>query len=155
MKVSDYFAELHVAGRLADAEWDVYFPHRDKGFDFIISKKLTSGVMLLRPVQVKGKFPTEEKTDKTVYGYVGKLTQMHPEMVLAIPYFSKSSPDTPLHIAYMPLTCIKTHSRGFRCEPATYHEGGPIPRPGYQKYFDEKGILSLDSLTWSTETIFS
>ena len=38
VKVSDYFAELHVAGRLADAGWDIYFPHRDKGFDFVISK---------------------------------------------------------------------------------------------------------------------
>lgn len=37
MEVSDYFAELYVAGRLADAGWNVYFPHRDKGFDFIIS----------------------------------------------------------------------------------------------------------------------
>ena len=37
MRVSDYFAELHVAGRLADAGWDIYFPHRDKGFDFVIA----------------------------------------------------------------------------------------------------------------------
>lgn len=40
MKVSDYFAELFVAGRLADAGWNVYFPHRDQGFDFIITKTI-------------------------------------------------------------------------------------------------------------------
>jgi hypothetical protein len=49
MKVPDYFAELHVAGRLADAGWDIYFPHRDKGFDFVISK-VVNGAPILRPV---------------------------------------------------------------------------------------------------------
>ncbi len=28
MKVSDYFAELYVAGRFADAGWNMYLPHR-------------------------------------------------------------------------------------------------------------------------------
>jgi hypothetical protein len=28
-------AELHVSGLLAEYGWNVYFPHRDKGFDFI------------------------------------------------------------------------------------------------------------------------
>ena len=56
-KTSDYFAELYVAGRFADAGWNVYFPHRDQGFDFVISKVI--GVdTVLRPVQVKGKYPT-------------------------------------------------------------------------------------------------
>ena len=56
-KPSDYFAELYVAGRFADAGWNVYFPHRDQGFDFVISKVI--GVdTVLRPVQVKGKYPT-------------------------------------------------------------------------------------------------
>ncbi len=84
MKIKDYFAELYVAGRLADAGWNIYFPHRDEGFDFVISK-FVGDVPLLRPVQVKGKYPTGEKGDKLKYGYVGKLTQTHPEMVLAIP----------------------------------------------------------------------
>jgi hypoxanthine-DNA glycosylase len=151
MKTSDYFAELHVAGRLADAGWDIYFPHRDKGFDFVISKRIDD-VPLLRPVQVKGKYPTGEKTDKTVYGYVGKLTQRHPEMVLAIPYFSASSPNTPVCIAFMPPACVKPHSRGFRCQPATYRNGEPKPRREYQKFFDQQGIVRLDSLTWKDDT---
>ncbi len=155
MKVSDYFAELHVAGRLADAGWDIYFPHRDKGFDFVISKRVKNGSLILRPVQVKGKYPTNEKTNKAVYGYVGKLTQRHPEMVLAIPYFSALSPNTPVHIAFMPLATIRPHSRGFRCQPATYFDGMPKPRRECQKFFDEAGIARLESLTWNNESVSS
>jgi hypothetical protein len=61
MTVSDYFAELYVAGKFADEGWNVYFPHRDKGFDFIVSKANSSGIQMLRPVQVKGKYPTSPK----------------------------------------------------------------------------------------------
>jgi hypothetical protein len=32
----DYFAELYVAGLMANAGWNVYFPHRDRGLDFIV-----------------------------------------------------------------------------------------------------------------------
>jgi hypothetical protein len=32
----DYFAEMYVAGLLADAGWNIYFPHRDMGFDYIV-----------------------------------------------------------------------------------------------------------------------
>ena len=152
MKVSDCFAELHVAGRLADAGWDIYFPHRDKGFDFVISK-IVDSKPLLRPVQVKGKYPTPEKTDKAVYGYVGKLTQLHPEMVLAIPYFSASSPDSPVCIAFMPPSCVKGHARGFRCQPAAYRNGEPKPRHEYTKFFDEGGIKLMNSLAWNQERI--
>jgi hypothetical protein len=150
MKTSDYFAELHVAGRLADAGWDIYFPHRDKGFDFVISKKV-NGVLLLRPVQVKGKYPSEGKTDKAVYGYVGRLTETHPEMVLAIPYFSESSPETPVCIAFMPLSSVRQNSRGYRCQPATYRKGEPKPRREHQDFFDKKGIAKLDSLNWNNK----
>lgn len=154
MKVSDYFAELHVAGRLADAGWDIYFPHRDKGFDFVISK-VVNGSPILRPVQVKGKYPSAEKIDTVVYGYVGNLTQTHSEMVLAIPYFSVSSPDAPVSIAYMPWGAIRPHSRGFRCQPASYIDGKPKPRREYQKFFDEAGIERLESLTWNRESASS
>ncbi len=96
----DYLAELYVAGLLADSGWNIYFPHRDEGFDFIISKCVEAD-MILRPVQVKGKYPTTGKTNKTSYGYVGKLSALHPEMVLAIPYFSRDCAcKTPLCTAY-------------------------------------------------------
>ena len=154
MQAPDYFAELHVAGCLAGAGWDIYFPHRDKGFDFVISKRV-NGSLILRPVQVKGKFPRAVKTDKTVYGYVGELTQTHPEMVLAIPYFPVSSPGTPVCIAYMPWATIREVPRGYRCEPAAYREGNPKPRREYQKFFDEAGIARLESSTWSKESVSS
>jgi hypothetical protein len=77
----DYFAELHIAGLMANAGWNVYFPHRDKGMDFIISKTGNDGSEIIRLVQVKGKYPSAEKSDKAVYGYVGKLNQFHLDMV--------------------------------------------------------------------------
>jgi hypothetical protein len=151
MKVSDFFAELYVAGRFADAGWNVYFPRRDRGFDFIASKALRNGMQLLRPVQVKGKYPTAEKSDKDVYGYVGELTELHPEMVLAIPFFSETSQDVPTCIAYLPFTLIRRHSRGFRCQPATFRNGQPIARRDYAKFFDKAGLDLLSHHNWSTQ----
>jgi hypothetical protein len=148
----DCFAELYVAGRLADAGWNVYFPHRDEGFDFVISR-LINGNVVLRPVQVKGKYPTEEKTNKNVHGYVGKLTQTHLEMVLAIPYFQHNSSDMPCCVAYMPWSCVKKHSRGFHCEPATFKGSEPRPRTEFKRFFDMDGIDLLKNDDWSQETV--
>jgi hypothetical protein len=144
MKVSDYFAELFVAGRLADAGWNVYFPHRDQGFDFIVTKTIGTGDMLIRPVQVKGKYPTGEKGDQSVYGYVGML-DLHPEMVLAIPFFSHNSPAVPVHVAYMPARMIRKHARGYRCQPGRFQGGEPLPRGDHRVFFDEEGMRNLES----------
>jgi len=146
----DYFAELYVAGVLALRGWNIYFPHRDEGFDFIISKEV-GDEMLIRPVQVKGKYLEPEKTDKSVYGYVGDLSQFHPEMVLAIPYFRSSAKnETPVHIAYMPASQVKPHSRGRHCEPAKFEGGVPAPRRYYAKFFDEQGLRLLESKEFGT-----
>src|ERR1039458_8734232 len=107
-------AELHVAGLFAEAGWRVYFPHRDDGFDFIAARADSDG-MLIRPVQVKGKYPKDDKLDKGVYGYTGKLTQMHPEMALAIPFFAIGDLPKLLHVAFMPLCMVRRHSKGWRC----------------------------------------
>lgn len=69
----DYFAELYVAGIFGDAGWSVYFPKRDVGFDFVVSKTIREAIVL-RPVQVKGFYPTAAKLNKMTYGYQGKLT---------------------------------------------------------------------------------
>jgi hypothetical protein len=69
-KARDYFAEMYVAGLMADAGWDIYFPRRDRGFDMIASRPDGDGT-LVRPVQVKGKYAMDAKTDKARYGYVG------------------------------------------------------------------------------------
>jgi hypothetical protein len=144
MKVSDYFAELFVAGRLADSGWNVYFPHRDQGFDFIITKRILSGDLLIRPVQVKGKYPTDEKGDHAVYGYVGKL-ELHPEMVLAIPFFSNGGDQIPTFTAYMPAKTIKVHPRGYRCQPSRFRDGMPQIRGDHRIFFDEEGIKNIES----------
>jgi len=144
VKVSDYFAELFVAGRLADAGWNVYFPHRDQGFDFIITKRILTGELLIRPVQVKGKYPSSDKGNQDVYGYVGKL-ELHPEMVLAIPFFSHNSPSTPVHIAYMSSKMIRAHTRGYRCQPGRFRNGEPNPRGDHRIFFDEEGMKNLES----------
>jgi hypothetical protein len=151
--VSDYFAELYVAGCLADAGRNVYFPHRDKGFDFIISKPHPAEGQLIRPVQVKGKYPTGEKSDKTTYGYVGRLSQTHPEMVLAIPFFPSVKAAAPTCVAYMPFNLIRTHSRGFRCQPATFKAGRPEPRRDYRGFFDAAGIKALEELKWKNSLV--
>lgn len=143
-----YSAELIVAGRFAAAGWNVYFPHRDKGFDFVISKAIgAGGSQVLRPVQVKGLYPTAAKKNKATYGYVGRLTELHDAMVLAIPYFTATNLERPLCIAFMPRSQIKRHSRGFRCQPATFKAGVPAPRREFARFFDEAGLALLERPT--------
>jgi hypothetical protein len=146
-KTSDYFAELYVAGRFAEAGWNVYFPHRDQGFDFIVSK-LVGADQLIRPVQVKGKYPTEGKRNWPAYGYIGKLSQSHPDMVLAIPYFPFGARDMPVFTAYLPRGLIKKHSRGYRCQPASFHAGSPVKRKSYERFFGEDGLSLVASRGW-------
>jgi hypothetical protein len=153
MTVSDYFAELYIAGKFADEGWNVYFPHRDKGFDFIVSKANSNGIQILRPVQVKGKYPTSPKKNKPTYGYVGRLTQLHPEMVLAIPFFLVDASDAPICTAYMPLSQIRCHSRGYRCEPASFKSGAPAPRREYARFFDANGLSLLVAAAWKDSIV--
>jgi hypothetical protein len=151
----DYFAELFVAGRFAEAGWNVYFPHRDEGFDFVVAKDVGSGHQLIRPVQVKGKYPTEGKTNKPTYGYVGGLTQIHPEMVLAIPFFPIASQEVPSCVAYLPLSLIRRHSKGYRCQPATFKAGVPVPRRDHRRFFDSEGLALVEQDDWSATMISS
>jgi hypothetical protein len=146
----DYFAEMYVAGILADNGWNIYFPRRDKGFDFIITKEAHDR-MIVRPVQVKGLYPTGAKTDKNVYGYTGRLTQLHPDMVLALPYFPTDVTGVaPIHIAYMPRQRIRPQAgRGYRCVPAKFVAGAAQPRQESLRFFDAAGIAAMESSTWS------
>ena len=148
----DYLAELYVAGLFADAGWNVYFPHRDEGFDFIIAKS-KGATQIIRPVQVKGKYPTAEKKDFRYYGYRGKLSQVHPEMVLAIPYFSQSSNRMPVCTAFLPRSLIRNISKGHRCQPASFAAGTPAPRRDYRKFFDDAGLRLIETPNWSQSEI--
>lgn len=146
----DYFAEMYIAGLFADAGWNVYFPHRDKGFDYIITREVATGV-LVRPVQVKGLYPTAAKGDKATYGYNGRLSLLHPEMVLVLVYFAPGATEgTPQHIAYMPRSRVRTRSRGgYRCVPCVLKGGIVTPRRDSAGYFDSAGLAAVATVTWA------
>lgn len=142
-KSRDYFAEMYVAGLMADEGWNIYFPHRDQGFDFIATYSGEEGT-IVRPVQVKGKYPISGKTDKARYGYVGKLTAFHPHMVLSIPMFVGREDPAPKHIAWMPREEIRAMPQDrWRCEPAHFASGAPEPRQGFMHFFDRPGLTRL------------
>ena len=146
----DYFAELYVAALFGDAGWSVYFPKRDVGFDFIATKPV-DGEVLIRPVQVKGLYPTAEKTDKAAYGFKGELTAVHKSMVLALPYFHIQNPHAPEHIALMPLDqCKSPTSGGVRCVPATFTAGHAVPRRESLRYFGVAGLTLIESGDWGS-----
>jgi hypothetical protein len=144
-KTRDYFAEMYVAGLFADHGWNVYFPRRDEGFDFIVTKKSASEAVI-RPVQVKGLYPTDAKKSRLVFGYQGKLSQVHGEMVLAIVFFGRGAKEkAPAHVAFMPRSEIRERQRGgWRCVPAALTEDGPAPRREFQKFFDAAGLTRLE-----------
>lgn len=147
----DYFAELYVAGLFGDAGWAVYFPKRDVGFDFIATKQV-GAEMLLRPVQVKGLYPTAAKGDRDTLGYRGELTALHPLMVLALPYFHVENPHAPETIAYMPYNSFKNPVvGGVRCEPACFEKGHSKPRLTFKGYFDREGLERVEQPGWGSD----
>jgi hypothetical protein len=149
-KTRDYFAELYVAGILGDAGWSIYFPKRDVGIDFVAIKSVR-GRVIIRPVQVKGKYPTKVKDDRP-YGYVGGLSQLHEDMVLAIPYFPTDERGVaPACTAYMPRWQVRQQaSRGYACQPGCFRNGNPVPRRDFARYFDYDGIALMEGEDWST-----
>lgn len=149
-KTRDYFAELYVAGLFGDAGWAVYFPKRDVGFDFIVSKDV-NGTMLLRPVQVKGLYPTPEKRDQETYGFSGRLSAVHPDMVIALPFFSAAERSTaPVCVAYMPLARMRDRERGgVRCAPCCLVDGMPQARQSYLRFMDQAGLAAVEHPDWS------
>ena len=149
----DYFAELYIAGLFGDAGWSVYFPKCDVGFDFIVSKS-TNDEVLIRPIQVKGLYPTAAKGDKTSYGYKGELSAVHQQMVLVLPFFSANERGTaPEQIAYMPISEFEKPSRGgYRCVPARFEAGHAIPRKEFAQYFGHQGLAAIESPMWGANT---
>ncbi|MCQ8781417.1 hypothetical protein [Mangrovibrevibacter kandeliae] len=108
----------------------------------MIVSRQDEGVCVVRPVQVKGKYASDGKTAKARYGYVGALTALHEDMILAIPFFTSSSAAAPLMTAWMPRATIKASSRGWACEPARYDDG-PKSRRDFAIYFDAAGLERL------------
>ena len=152
-KTRDYFAEMYVAGVLADAGWNVYFPRRDQGFDFVIAKPVGAEIVI-RPVQVKGKYPSVRKGDKATYGYSGRLTQLHPEMVLALPFFPTEHAAAPLFTVFLPRGQIRARQNDpelFFTWPARFEGGRPVARRDYAKFVDAAGIALIESTSWPNE----
>lgn len=143
----DYLAELFVAGTMGDAKWQIYFPKRDEGFDFIAVKRTPTGTIIL-PVQVKGLYPTAAKKDRGVYHWRGSLSQVHGDLILAVVYFTPD-PDTtaPAHVAYVPVSRLKRPSRGgYRFDGASLEGGRVTPRRDFKLYFDRQGLRALDNI---------
>lgn len=146
-KTRDVFAEYYVAGLFADAGWEIYSPHRDRGFDLIVAKNISKKMVIL-PVQVKGLYPTDTKTNKAAYGYTGKLSALHPSMILALPFFHTDySKPSPAFTAFMPFSEIRSSSRGYRCHPAIFRDGRPSPRRDFAKFCDADGLSLLEQKT--------
>ena len=119
------------------------------GFDFIATKNIGSSV-LIRPVQVKGLYPSEAKKDKTGYGYIGTLSQIHDDMVLVLPYFptDRAGP-APVCIAFMPRSEIRPQlGRGYKCFPAKFISGRAEPRETFRKFFGLDGLRNMELLNW-------
>jgi len=144
----DYFAELYVAGMFGDAGWAVYFPKRDVGFDFVATKPV-SGQMLLRPVQVKGKYPVKDGKDG-IFGYRGRLNAVHPDMVLVMPFFDADVRGAaPSQIAFLPFTALRPNPKGYRIAPAKFVSNRVKRRREYEHYFGEAGLLAVESAAWN------
>jgi hypothetical protein len=129
------------------AGWDIYFPHRDFGFDFIAIKQQGKDI-LIRPVQVKGKYPDKDKENWKHYGFWDNLSAVHRDMVLVIVYFSVPERSIDF-IVYMPESEIDPQKDGrYKCEPAMFKEGQSILKDKYKEYADEWGLQRLDDPSW-------
>jgi hypothetical protein len=143
-RTRDYLAELHVAGLFGDAGWQVFFPKRDEGFDFIAVKRTPTG-SVVRPVQVKGLYPTAGKKDRVVYPWKGKLSQTHADLVVAFVYFHADlGSDVPACIAYVPFGDLRQPTRGgYAFTGASLRQGRVSPRRDYRHYFGREGLQLL------------
>ena len=151
-KTREQFADFYVAAQFADAGWNVYLPRWDNGFDFMIERTIVNDsdrVTRIRPIQVRGKYPTDEKGETKQYGIRrGRLSRTHPDMVLAMPFFTESDCH-PTHVAYLPMTRIKPmwddvdDGWSFSCLPAGIRSGAVYARQEYQEYFDAAGLAAL------------
>jgi hypothetical protein len=153
-KTREQFAEFYVAAQLADADWNIYFPRWDSGFDFMIERTVVrdgNPVALIRPVQVRGKYLTDSKGDTKQYGIQnGKLSRVHPDMIVAMPFFS-SSDCHPIQVAYLPHTRTNPlwdedqRKWVFTCLPARVKGGQVYMRQEYQKFCGVLGLATLFS----------
>jgi hypothetical protein len=145
MPIEGIPSELAVAAYLAQHDWHIYYPRRDVGFDFIVSK-LVGGGMLLRPVQVRSRRPRGQ-SDRKYFGHQRtKLSQTHPEMVLAMPFYDSGHVLRPLFIGFFPWSQIHANRDGerYHCLPAKVSGGRISIRRDFRKFFDDAGCTLME-----------
>lgn len=152
-RLADYLAARQVASLFADAGWNLFFPQWKRDFDFIAAKAADRGEQMLRPVQVKAKYPSVDQRDRESYGFAGKLGPVHPELVLAIPYFAANRSGRPVCVAFLPMSLIQGHEGEHRAEPARLLNGLPSARPEYARFFDGAGLALIESPDWKHLTV--
>lgn len=131
-------AELLVASKFRENGWEIYFPHKDDGFDFVAYNK---DKKIFRPIQVKGKY-RESSNDKVTYGYKGSLSHTHDEMVLAVVFYNKNS--EPLHFAYLKFSDIKFTKKGdAKAEVCCIKDNKIKPRRDFSFLFGLEGMNRL------------
>ena len=142
----DEFAQFYVAAMFADEGWTLHFPMPDRGFDFIATKQIADKIVI-RPVQVKGKYPESTIRKVKAYGFTGGLTATHDSMVLAIPLFnSNERSESPALVAFVPWSEIKILGNGkYKCCPAQHLEGKVRARQDSEKFFGIAGIKCLEN----------
>lgn len=147
--VRDEFAELYTAGLFADAGWTVYFPRRDRGFDYIVTMQ-RGNEMLIRPVQVKGVYPEEQKKGGKPFGKTLTLTAFHPQMVLVMPFFeySPEKSESPTHVCFLPLQPSKRDDGKHIIRPALLTAGKITIRETYQRYCGQPGMDAVAATQW-------
>lgn len=151
----DYTAEFRVAADLAAAGWQIYFPSRDTGFDFLVMRD-TANDVLIRPVQVTSKLPDVGTTDRKTYGTIRNLSRVHPDMVLAIAFYEHTEGGPRHHsTAYLPMSrVVHQTNKKYRCEPARIDEDGRIHhRRDFAGFFDDAGIWMLPRADWATSPL--
>ena len=111
---------------MADAGWDVYFTHRDQGFDLVTTLTTSEGT-IVRPVQGEGQIFDEGQTEKgPVTAMLGGRRPSTSHVV--IPLFAGMSDKAPNHIAWMPRSEILPMTKDrWRGEPARFNGGAPEP----------------------------
>jgi hypothetical protein len=143
-------AEFLVLQQFVDRRWEIYFPYRDKGFDFVVSKRIGSQI-LWRPIQVKGIYPTVKKKDRRDIGLRGKLSRLDPHMVLAMPFFKPGNSRSPVFIAYIPLSKIRQNPKLDRphwCLAASHRSGSPRKKSQFEQHYDTQGLKEVENPAW-------
>ena len=149
--LSGLSAELLVASMMVRDGWNIYSPHRDIGFDLIATKNIR-GILLFRPIQVRGCYLESKTKETNAYGKSKmELKEIHEEMALVIPYYEpdQTSP-YPVYVAFLPHAEIRKHKNRdlYYAGPARARKGAIHMRKEYVRYFGMSGVRLMSDPNW-------